>query len=237
MASFAGPTWGQSAPLFALASVRAIAEVPVGSAGPRPDAMSFVPSHFEGLTAESPSVLEDPKLPQVTTSVSDKEPTDLRLLVANEERWRLIEFGAAATWHPLTAKLTAFGQLPYASTNLPETTAGLDSASGPASLGIKGEVEGFEAGVQYRSVGKRLERLVGAPSALKDREGYELWVAQRVGLVTLRLSDTELTDNVDRNPALPRITKDQNAITAAPAAYVSASTGHSGTASAAVIAF
>ncbi len=216
MASLAGPAWGQPLPLLALASVRVIAEAPVGPAGPRPDPMSFVPSHFESLTAEYPAaVFGDPNLPRVTTSVSDKAPTDLRLLVANEERWRLLEFGAAATWHPLTAKLTAFGQLPYAAVNLPETMTGFDSTSGPASLGLKGEVEGFEAGVQYRSVGKRLERLVGAPPALKDREGHELWVAQRMGLFRLRLADSELTDNVDRNPALPRVTKDQSAVTAA----------------------
>jgi len=215
-AAFVVPAWGQSLPLVALASVRTIAETPVGNAGPRPDATIFLPNHFEALAPESSAAaVADPNMPRLMTSVSDKEPTDLRLLVADGQRWHLMEFGAAASWHPLTAKVTAFGQLPYASPNVPGSSEAFDSTSELASLGIKGEVEGFEAGVQYRSVGKRLDRLVGAPAGLKDREGYELWVAQRVGLLKLRLSNSDLTDNVDRNPALPRVTKDQSAVTAA----------------------
>jgi hypothetical protein len=215
MTAFAGPAWGQSLPLLALASVRTIAEAPAGNTGPRPDPTIFLPNLFEAWSVESPSPIADPNLPRLTTSVSDKEPTDLRLLVADGQRWRLMEFGVAASWYPLTAKVTAFGQLPYVSPNRPDAAVAFDSASDPASLGVKGEVEGFEAGAQYRSVGRRLDRLVGAPPALKDREGHELWVAQRMGLLKLRISNSELTDNVDRNPALPRVTKDQSAVTAA----------------------
>jgi hypothetical protein len=167
------------------------------------------------LTVELPvPAMEDPNLPLLSASVADREPTDLRLLLADGERWRLVEFGAAASWRPLTAKLTAFGQLPYVA-DPTERAAALDDPHAPASLGVRGEVEGFEAGIQYRSVGKRLERLIGAPAALKDREGHELWIAQQLGLLKLRLSDSELTDNVDRSPALPRTTKDQTAVTAA----------------------
>ena len=68
-----------------------------------------------------------------------------------------------------------------------------DGAHEPASLGVTGEIGGFEAGAHYRSVGKRLDRLIGAPAALKDREGHELWVAQRLGLLKLRLSDSQLS--------------------------------------------
>ncbi len=172
------------------------------------------PSDLDARTAESPAPAPvGPALPLLTTSVADKEPTDLRLLVAEEERWRLMEFGAAATWRPLAAKLTAFGQLPYVVSERLDRAPAFDEAHEPASLGVKGEVGGFEAGAQYRSVGKRLDRLVGGPATLKDREGHEVWVAQRLGLLRLRLSDSELTDNVDRNAALPRTTKDQSAVT------------------------
>jgi hypothetical protein len=62
-------------------------------------------------------------------------------------------------------------------------------------------------------VGKRLERVITQP-AWKDREGGEAWVAQRLGWVRLRLSRSDLTDNVERNPALPRTTREQTALTA-----------------------
>jgi hypothetical protein len=217
MAMFA-PAWGEPGPLLALVSVRSLVDAPPRVSSQRSTPEILVPNHFEALTAESPAPApRDPNLPQLRTSLYDKEPKDLRLIVTDGERPRLIEFKAAVTavtWHPLTAKLSAFGQLPYVSTNVPDGTGTFDGISEPAALGIKGEVEGFEAGVQYRSVGKRLERLVGGPSSLKDREGYELWAAQRLGLFKLRISDSELTDNVDRNPALPRVTRDQNAVTA-----------------------
>ncbi|HEX6209174.1 MAG TPA: hypothetical protein VF136_00260 [Methylomirabilota bacterium] len=158
-----------------------------------------------------------PELPLLTTSAAEREPTDLRLLIADGERWRLMEFGAAATWRPLAAKVTASGQLPYVVSERLDGGLALDEAldqtQEPAALGVNGRVGDLEAGAQYRSVGKRLERIVSAPAALKDREGHELWIAQRLGMLRLRLSDSELTDNVDRNPALPRTTKDQSAAT------------------------
>jgi hypothetical protein len=213
MATFA-PAWGEPGSLLALVSVRSLVDESPSVTPQRPAPEVLVPNHFEALTAEPPAPAPaDSNLPQLRTSLYDKEPKDLRLIVTDGERPRLMEFKAAVTWHPLTAKLSAFGQLPYVSTNLPDGTGTFDGPE-PASLGIKGEVEGFEAGVQYRSVGRRLERLVGGPPSLKDREGYELWAAQRLGLFKLRISDSELTDNVDRNPALPRVTRDQNAVTA-----------------------
>jgi hypothetical protein len=215
MALLVGPAWSEpSSALYALARVPLAANG--GSESPLPRPTSAQLPGVDVLAVELPApVVSDPNLPLLSASVSDREPTDLRLLLADGERWRLVEFGAAATWRPLTAKLTAFGQLPYVAADPTERTAAFDDAHEPASLGVKGEVEGFEAGVQYRSVGKRLERLIGAPAKLKDREGHELWVAQRLGLLKLRLSDSELTDNVDRIPALPRTTKDQTAVTAA----------------------
>ena len=155
-----------------------------------------------------------PDLPLLTTSATDREPTDLRLLVADAERWRLVEFETAATWRPLAAKLAAFGQLPYALSERPDRARAFGEPQEPAALGVEGEVGDFEAGAQYRSVGKRLDRLVGAPRTLRDREGHEVWMAQQLGLLKVRLSDSELSDNVDRNPALLRTTRDQTAVTA-----------------------
>jgi hypothetical protein len=202
LAVLAGPSWSESQPFLAVA--RAAVEYPI-----------LQPAAVDALAIQLPdAVVGDSNLPLLSASVTDKEPTDLRLLLADGERWRLVEFGAVASWRPLTARLAAFGQLPYIASDRTEHAAAFDISHEPASLGVKGEVEGFEAGVQYRSVGKRLERLIGAPAAFKDREGYELWVAQRLGLLKLRLSDSELTDNVDRSPALPRTTRDQTAVTA-----------------------
>jgi hypothetical protein len=215
MALPVGPARSEpSSALYALARVPLATDT--GGESPLPRPASPAPAGVDVLAVELPApVVSDSNLPLLSASVSDRESTDLRLLLADGERWRLVEFGAAASWRPLTAKLTAFGQLPYVAAGLPERAAAFDDDHDFASLGVKGEVEGFEAGVQYRSVGKRLERLVKAPKGLKDREGHELWVAQRLGLLKLRLSDSELTDNVDRSPALPRTTKDQTAVSAA----------------------
>ena len=201
--------------LLALARVGIVAKSAPGGGSPRPPQAIVQLNALEALAVGAPaSAPADPDLPTLTTSVADKEPRDLRLLLGDGERWRLMELGAAATWRPLGAKLTAFGQLPYVATGRPDAAPDFDADHEPASLGVKGEIGDFEAGAQYRSVGKRLDRLIGAPAALKDREGHEMWVAQRLGLLRLRLSDSELTDNVDRNPALPRTTKDQSAVTA-----------------------
>ena len=182
---------------------------------PRPTASTARrPDERDALVDEPTPAPLGPELPLLTTSATDREPTDLRLLVTDTERWRLVEFETAATWRPLAAKLTAFGQLPYALSERPDRVPAFDETEEPAALGVKGEAGDFEAGAQYRSVGKRLDRLVGAPTALRDREGHEVWMAQRLGLLKVRLSDSELTDNVDRNPALPRTTRDQTAVTA-----------------------
>lgn len=203
LAALATPAWSEPGPRLAIARVGAV----VDSA---PRAEYAGPAYAEEPVMPAPA---GPDLP-LTTSVADREPTDLRLLLTGGERWRLMEVGAAMTWHPLSATITAFGQLPYVVTEPGHVAPAFDDTHAPAALGVTGQAGGFEAGVQYRSAGKRLERLIGAPAALKDREGHEVWVAQRLGVVRLRLADSTLTDNVDRNPALARTTKDQTAVTA-----------------------
>jgi hypothetical protein len=215
IAACVNPAWSEPWPLLAIARAGAVTDSASGGESPRPSPVVIRLNALEALAVGAPAPAPTgPDLPTLTTSVADREPTDLRLLLADGERWRLMEFGAAATWRPLATKVTAFGQLPYVAPERPDAAPAFDGSYEPASLGVKGEIGDFEAGAQYRSVGKRLDRLIGAPAALKDREGHEMWVAQRLGLLRLRLSDSELTDNVDRNPALPRTTKDQSAVTA-----------------------
>ncbi len=144
-----------------------------------------------------------------------------------------MSFGAAAANRPQDMKVTAYGAvayLPSLSSSGPDgglgfgpATApgaafglGLDDPEEPVSLGFKGELAGLglEGGAEYRSVGKRLDRVVAGPASQKDREGTEVWLAQRLGLLRLKLSESDLSDNVDRDPALPRTTKTQTAVSA-----------------------
>lgn len=150
----------------------------------------------------------------LTTSIDDKESTDLRTTLGKGERWHLLQFDGIATSRQLDARMTAFGQIPYIRNPSAGLALALDDSYQPALLGIAGEVVGFEVGAQYRSLGKRLDRVVSGAWAKKDQEGSEVWLARRFGLVRLRLSQSELSDNVDRNPVLPRTTKSETGVTA-----------------------
>jgi hypothetical protein len=154
------------------------------------------------------------------------------VLLGKGERWHLMRFGAAAASRPQEAKVTAYGAVAYVPPSLAASRPegglgygpvvspgaafglGLEEQEEPVSLGLKGSVSDFEGGAEYRSVGRRFERLVTGPASQRDREGTELWVTQRLGLLRLRVSQSELADNVDRNPALPRTTRAQTAVSA-----------------------
>jgi hypothetical protein len=179
--------------------------------------------------APSAAVQSDPL---TLRSTGEDDSSDLRVLLGKGERWHLMRFGAAAASRPQEAKVTAYGAVAYVPPSLAASRPegglgygpvvspgaafglGLEEQEEPVSLGLKGSVSDFDGGAEYRSVGRRLERLVSGPASQRDREGTELWVAQRLGLVRLRLSQSELADNVDRNPALPRTTRAQTAISA-----------------------
>jgi hypothetical protein len=170
--------------------------------------------------------------PLTLRSTGEDESSDLRVLLGKGERWHLMRIGAAAASEPQEAKVTAYGAVAYIPPSLAASRPegglgygpvvspgaafglGLEEQEEPVSLGLKGSISDFEGGAEYRSVGKRFERLVSGPASQRDREGTELWVAQRLGLVRLRLSQSELADNVDRDPALPRTTRAQSAISA-----------------------
>src|SRR5512143_3793001 len=187
--------------------------------------------------APTSPVTSDP----LTLRSSGEDSTDLRSLLGRGERWHLMSFGANANARPQEVKVTAYGAvayLPSLSYERPDgglgfgpATApgaafglGLDDPEEPVSLGFKGEPGGLglEGGAEYRSVGKRLERVVTGPASQKDREGTEVWLAQRLGLLRLKLSQSDLSDNVDRDPALPRTTKTQTSVSAqlAPRAWL-----------------
>jgi len=190
---------------------------------------------FSGLTdlgavllrdAPSSSISPDP----LTLRTSGEDAADLRSLLGRGDRWQLMSFGAAAA-RPQDMKVTAYGAvayLPSLSTSRldslcfgPASNPGpfglsLDDPEEPVSLGFKGQLVGLglEGGAEYRSVGKRLEPVVAAPASQRDREGTEVWLAQRLGPLRLSLSESDLSDNVDHDPALPRTTKIQTAVSA-----------------------
>jgi hypothetical protein len=122
--------------------------------------------------------------PLTLRSTGEDDSSDLRVLLGKGERWHLMRFGAAAASGPQEAKVIAYGAVAYIPPSLaasrPEgglgygpvvapgaaVGLGLDEQEEPVSLGLKGSVSDFEAGAEYGSVGKRLERLVsGPPSA------------------------------------------------------------------------
>lgn len=183
-----------------------------------PEAVGNTPP---GLAELEASLLDEPLMApgergafSLTTSIDDKESTGLKSLSARGEQWHLLRFDSVATSRPFDARLTAYGQVPYVRRADDDPALGLDDSYELALLGFTGEAAGFEVGAQYRSLGKRLDRVVSGTVARKDQEGSEIWLARRFGLVRLRLSQSELSDNVDRNPALPRTTKSQTGVTA-----------------------
>ena len=183
------------------------------------------------LLRDAPSAAVQPD-PLTLRSTGEDDSSDLRVLLGKGERWHLMRFGAAAVSRPQEAKVTAYGAVAYVPPSLAASRPegglgygpvvspgaafglGLEDEEEPVSLGLKGSISDFEGGAEYRSIGKRLERLVSGPPSQRDREGTEVWVGQRLGLLRLRLSKSDLADNVDRNPALPRTTRGQTAITA-----------------------
>ena len=155
------------------------------------------------------------------------DSTDLRALLGKSERWHLMRFGAAAS-SPQEVKVSAYGSVAYVPSTLmgarpdaglgygPAAAAslGIEDRDEPVSLGFKAQLNGLEGGAEYRSVGRHLEPVVAGPVSQRDREGTEVWVAQWLGLLRLKVSQSDLTDNVDRNPILPRTNRTQTAISA-----------------------
>jgi hypothetical protein len=189
----------------------------------RDDAPSGLSDLGAVLLREAPTaaIAPDP----LTLRTSGEDPNDLRNLLRGGDRWHLMSFGAAADSRPQNAKATAYGSVAYLPSlggarpgeglgYGPASALAIDDREEPISLGFKGQLGDLEGGAEYRSVGKRVEPVVPGPASQKDKEGTEVWLAQRLGLVRLKLSQSDLSDNVDRNLALPRTTKVQTALSA-----------------------
>lgn len=172
-----------------------------------------VPGDVDGVIHLDGTSQPEPNRLALRAFVSDKESTDLRTVIGSGEHWHLMRFEGSTTSAPVTSKLSASGQLPYRPIEPGDPAGPFEESQGPTALTLKGETDEVEIGLEYRSLGKRLERVVAPSSAKKDQEGHELWLARQLGLLRLRLGYSELTDNVDRNPALPRTTKAQTAVT------------------------
>jgi len=175
------------------------------------------------MLRDTPEPIEANLLTLRTSTRSDS--TDLRAILGRSDRWQLMRFGAVAG-SPQEVKLSAYGTVAYLPSTLmasrpdaglgygPAAAAslGLDDQEEPISLGFKAELNGLEGGAEYRSFGKRLEPVVSVPASQRDREGTEVWVAQRLGLLRFKLFQSALSDNVDHNPAVPRTNRMQTAI-------------------------
>jgi hypothetical protein len=142
------------------------------------------------------------------TSVTDTDAVDLSTL-ARGERWHLARFDAVALSPGLDTQLSAYGRVAY----VPGDASAIEpSTDDPVSIGLRGTLGDFELGAEYRSVGKRLERVLR--DGRRDQETAQVWLARRFGPMRLKLSQAELSDNVDKNPALPRTSRVQTALTA-----------------------
>src|SRR6185503_4830436 len=144
----------------------------------------------------------------LTLRTPGEDTSDLRAFLGRAERWHLMTFGANAGSRPQEVRISAYGAVAY--------VPSLSLTRSDGALGFKGQLGtlGLEGGADYRSVGKQLERVVPGPASQKDREGTEAWLAQRLGVLRLQVSQSELSDNVDRDPSLPRTTRTQPAVSA-----------------------
>src|SRR5262249_6411281 len=157
------------------------------------------------LLREPPTAPIEPD--PLTLRTSGEDPNDLRALMRGGDRWHLMSFGAGADSRPQDVKATAYGSVAYlpslggsrTSDGLgygPASPLAIDDREEPISLGFKGKIGDLEGGAEYRSVGKRLEPVVPGTASQKDKEGTEVWLAQRLGLLRLRLTQSDLSDNV-----------------------------------------
>ena len=201
-----GPAWAEPLSLFSLTPPD-----PPASGDALGPALDWL--HLSGDSGDDGAASRDPRWLRLTASIPDPKPGELRTLLETGERWQSLRFSAAASAREPQTRMTVFGELPYLTSVLHEREASADFSQ-PAWLRLKGETGGLEAGIEYRSVGNRLARVVRTPAARKDRRGREVWVARRFGRVRLRLSQSQLSDNVDGDLARPRTTEEQTAVTA-----------------------
>jgi hypothetical protein len=141
---------------------------------------------------------------------------DERELIRDGERWKSHQFVLLPSPALLDTTLLARGEVASVRSDRGGSAFLMDDQMYRLlSLGLEGEWNGFRYGAGYRSVGKKLEKLTRLPPTKRDEEGGEAWVERRAGPGRLRLSFSEFSDNVDRDPRRPRITRVQAGVTTA----------------------
>ncbi len=128
------------------------------------------------------------------------------------------QFGLLATSSVIDKYLAAEGEIAYSSAaaNSPRSQSLLDfgeTQNRLLRLGVKGTAAEFSYGAEYRSVGKDFFNLANAKVA-KDQDGGEIWLQRKLGIFGLKLSGSDFTNNVARDPSLPQIHKLQGGASA-----------------------
>lgn len=128
------------------------------------------------------------------------------------------QFGLLATSTLIERRLTAEGEVAYSSLDsaMPRSQSLFDfeeSQNRLLRLTFKGTLADFGYGAEYRSVGRDFVNLANAAVA-KDQEGAELWLQRNFGIFGFKLSGSNFTNNVARDPTLPQISKLQGGVSA-----------------------
>lgn len=111
-----------------------------------------------------------------------------------------------ATSSLLDRLLTAEGELAYSSFDAKSLEGLGEQQHRLLKFGVKGAWSGFVYGAEYRSIGKNFTNLAG-PKVATDLKGEELWVQKKFGMLGVKTSLSEFTNNVAQDPASPQITK------------------------------
>jgi hypothetical protein len=116
--------------------------------------------------------------------------------------------------------LAAEGELAYGSFDAKSLEGLGEQQHRLVRCGVKGAWADFAYGAEYRSIGKAFTNLAG-PKVAGDQEGEELWVGKKFGILSLKASLSEFTNNVAQDPTSPRITKIEGGTTVsiAPPSY------------------
>jgi hypothetical protein len=128
------------------------------------------------------------------------------------------QFGLLATSSLIERRLTAEGEVAYSSPDSAMTRSQSrfdfgESENRLLRFTFKGTLADFGYGAEYRSVGKDFVNLANAAVA-KDQDGAELWLQKNFGIFGFKLSGSNFTNNVSRDPTLPQISKLQGGVSA-----------------------
>jgi hypothetical protein len=128
------------------------------------------------------------------------------------------QFGLLATSTLVERHLTAEGEVAYSSPApaVPRSQSLFDFGENQNRLlrfGVKGTLADFGYGAEYRSVGRDFVNLANAPVA-RDQDGAEVWLQKSFGIFGFKLSGSDFSNNVARDPTLPQINRLQGGASA-----------------------